>query len=695
MIFKKIRLKNIRSYIEEEINFPEGAVLLAGDVGSGKTSILLAIEYALFGLQPGQRGSSLLSNSADYGEVSLEIDINGVQVIIDRGLKRSSKSIVQDFAAVTVNGARFESSVTEVKLKILELLNYPIDFVRKNNLVYKYTIYTPQEEMKQIILENTDVRLDVLRHVFGIDKYKRIQENIQRLSLMIREESRILQSESALIDSKKDELDSNLKFIKILESKISVKNEEIKNLKSEKELKEKEVESLHKLVLERENFKKEIEKSSIVVRNKQEQISRFVKDLKEIDETLENSKSDTPQKNINLLLDEINKAKEKAEILDRDYLNLNSKSNSLDMLRQQEISKKNKISQLEHCPTCLQDVPESHKHNIMNATETSIKNIDNNKSILVNEMQKVESEIKKYKENIKILEQERIAIEVQNARQENIDKYKLKKQELLKLKESFEKDIFLINEHIDSLKKHSLEYTKFENLLKIKNEELIKIAESEKSREIESAEIRKEIELTNKEMSKLNIEINKGEESRNKLIKMLDVENWLSNNFANLARFTEKNILVALRKEFTKIFNKWFSMLTTDSFEVYLDENFSPVIVHNEFELDYEFLSGGERTAVALAYRLALNQLINSVLSKIKTHDVVILDEPTEGFSEQQLDKMRDMLRELSVKQLLIVSHETKIEGFVDHVIRFTKVNGVSSAKQEDEKILNSINHKI
>ena len=261
MIFKKIRLKNIRSYIEEEINFPEGAVLLAGDVGSGKTSILLAIEYALFGLQPGQRGSSLLSNSADYGEVSLEIDINGVQVIIDRGLKRSSKSIVQDFAAVTVNGARFESSVTEVKLKILELLNYPIDFVRKNNLVYKYTIYTPQEEMKQIILENTDVRLDVLRHVFGIDKYKRIQENIQRLSLMIREESRILQSESALIDSKKDELDSNLKFIKILESKISVKNEEIKNLKSEKELKEKEVESLHKLVLERENFKKEIEKS--------------------------------------------------------------------------------------------------------------------------------------------------------------------------------------------------------------------------------------------------------------------------------------------------------------------------------------------------------------------------------------------------------------------------------------------------
>ena len=62
MNFKKIILKNIRSYKNQEVVFPEGAVLLAGDIGSGKTTILLAIEYALFGLQPGQRGASLLAN---------------------------------------------------------------------------------------------------------------------------------------------------------------------------------------------------------------------------------------------------------------------------------------------------------------------------------------------------------------------------------------------------------------------------------------------------------------------------------------------------------------------------------------------------------------------------------------------------------------------------------------------------------
>ena len=75
---------------------------------------------------------------------------------------------------------------------------------------------------------------------------------------------------------------------------------------------------------------------------------------------------------------------------------------------------------------------------------------------------------------------------------------------------------------------------------------------------------------------------------------------------------------------------------------------------------------------------LLLNQVINSFLSKIKTRDLVILDEPTDGFSEQQLDKMREVLDELNVSQLIIVSHEQKIESFVDNVIRFKKENGKS-----------------
>src|SRR4030042_3110070 len=137
--------------------------------------------------------------------------------------------------------------------------------------------------------------------------------------------------------------------------------------------------------------------------------------------------------------------------------------------------------------------------------------------------------------------------------------------------------------------------------------------------------------------------------------------------------------MIKLKTEFSKLFAEWFyTLVSDDSFIVRLGDDFTPIIEHQDYEIDYAYLSGGERTAIALAYRLALNQVINSFLSKIKTKDLVILDEPTDGFSEQQLDKMRGVLEQLNVAQLIIVSHEQKIEGFVQNVIHLKKENGLS-----------------
>jgi len=109
-----------------------------------------------------------------------------------------------------------------------------------------------------------------------------------------------------------------------------------------------------------------------------------------------------------------------------------------------------------------------------------------------------------------------------------------------------------------------------------------------------------------------------------------------------------------------------------------LSDDFTPIIEQKDYEISYSYLSGGERTAIALAYRLALTHVINSLMSKIKTRDLVILDEPTDGFSSEQLSKMREVLDDLKIKQLIIVSHEQKMEDFVENVIKFEKEYGVS-----------------
>ena len=88
MLIKKIKLHNIRSYSNQVIEFPSGSVLLSGDIGSGKSTILLAIEFALFGSDTERlSGNALLRKGADEASVELSLELAGQEIIIKRGLK--------------------------------------------------------------------------------------------------------------------------------------------------------------------------------------------------------------------------------------------------------------------------------------------------------------------------------------------------------------------------------------------------------------------------------------------------------------------------------------------------------------------------------------------------------------------------------------------------------------------------------
>mgnify|MGYP001571063322 FL=1 len=198
--------------------------------------------------------------------------------------------------------------------------------------------------------------------------------------------------------------------------------------------------------------------------------------------------------------------------------------------------------------------------------------------------------------------------------------------------------------------------------------------ETEKGAEIYLAEINKEFELANREIYLQEAIIKTKERTKEQLLETESLIDWLNSNFSRLIEMIEINVLLKLRNEFSNSFRRWFQLLVPDStFDSQIDESFTPIVMQGGAELEYDFLSGGERTAVALAYRLALNQTINSLVSKIKTRDLIILDEPTDGFSETQINKIRDILDELNMKQVLIVSHEQKIEGFVENVLKVVK----------------------
>lgn len=678
MMLKKLKLKNIRSYDEQEIVFPEGSLILAGDIGSGKTSILLAIEYVLFGLQPGQKGSSLLRNNCESAEVSLEMEIDGKEVIIERRLRRGSKGISNEYSAITVNGQKTESSTTEIKSQIIRLLNYPAEFIKKNNLLYRYTIYTPQEQMKQIILEDADSRLNVLRHIFGIDKYKRIRENLSIFLTRLKEQSKLLQGLIIDIDIEKQNLELKKQSLTQISSELIKSNELVESKKSDRKQIELEVTDLESKIREKEGFEKEVEKSKIMIATKKEYLITISKDISEIELSISELKQNFDEAMYKKTLANLQEKQKELEAINKRMIDLAGEISAHEREKRDYLERKERVFGMKFCPTCLQDVAIAHKHNIILSAESRISEINHTLLLLASEKKNVEINLERAKKERINLEEIKLDLEILKSKQFYQERSIKKLEELKKSKDSLEKDISFLVNHVESLKASILSFTKFDNYYKSKQLELKSAFSKEKEAEISLAELKKESDFLKREIFKLNEIILNKEANKSKLSQLLELMDWLSNQYTSLIDFTERNVMIKLRNEFSTLFNKWFNMLVPESFEAQLDEKFTPIIIQSGIEMDYSFLSGGERTAVALAYRLALNQTINSILSQIKTRDIVILDEPTEGFSEVQIDKMRDVLEELNVSQLIIVSHEQKMESFVDKVIRIKKENLIS-----------------
>ncbi len=678
MKLKKIILNNIRSYEHQEVNFPDGSTLLSGDIGSGKTSVLLGIEFALFGLQPGQKGSSILRNGQVQGGVSIEFEVDGKNIILERTLKKG-KTISQDYCSITIDDEKQETSVTELKSKVLELLNYPREFSKKQNILYKFTVYTPQEEMKQIILQDSETRINTLRHVFGIDKYKKILENSSVLVSKVREEKRIkeaitlnLEQDKLNIAAKENELEEKYLNLFSIEKELFAKTEIRRRIQEEKD-------KIYERIEEKSKLQQEIEKTKFLISTKHDAIFSNKKIIEQIKSQIaELEKLQFDESSIAEIEREIIAIKVLKQDLNEKNLQVTSQIHSLNLRSQENEKVKEKLSKIEVCPTCLQDVDPLYKTNVINKMDSDnsentnkIRDLTLEKNNFEREINKLESELSLKEKKIQELKILKIKLQGIQEKQKHLDS--LEKTNFL-----LEKDIEILEGQRKMLGGLIFELNKFDNIYEEKQKQLNESLKEEKLAEIKVAELKKEIDVFSRQIQELKERIKKTEEIKRQMHYLSDLEEWLTKRFISVVSLIEKNVLTKLKIEFSHLFAEWFAMLVSDSFNVRLGDDFTPIIELQDYEIDYAYLSGGERTAVALAYRLALNQVINSFLSKIKTKDLVILDEPTDGFSEQQLDKMRNVLEQLNVSQLIVVSHEQKIESFVENVIRFKKEDGVS-----------------
>ena len=679
MIIKKIKLKNIRSYNEKEISFSTGSTLLSGDIGSGKSTVLLAIDFALFGLSKGIiTGEALLRHGQKEGSVELNFLIDNNDITIRRNLKKSGSSIAQDSGYIIINGEQENLSPIELKQRVLEILNYPQETLTKKSLIYRYTVYTPQEEMKSILLGDRESRLDTLRRIFNIDKYKRIQENSRILSSDLR--LKIKEKELMIfgLEELKKTIEERRKKREELNSRAAETNDKILAIQGKiKEKKEEILRTEEKIKLLNE-YRKDLEINDLNLRNSLKKINdnnEFIEKLRnEIKDLEEQDLKESDADNINF-----NIANLKPRILKTEE-DLLSARKSLNECKHDHLKSEKMIMDikgLEKCPTCFQDVNDNHKESIIEKEEINLQELRENIRIytkkendLIKEAGLLKEEIEKLNEMKSMNDIIRLKLRNLNEKRELHKRLENENTEAAELIKIIERKKTELNSKINEF--NGLNH---ENIRR----DLDLLLNEEKEMLLAKNSCDNEIARINEEISRTNEDITRKEDERNKLFTIKRLRNFIDSDFLSIVGTIERKVMLRVHNDFNEIFVKWFNILIDDeNISIRLDEEFSPVIEQNGYNVDYLFLSGGEKTAGALAYRLALNQVINNLISNVKTRDLLILDEPTDGFSEDQLDRMRLVLDEIDIEQIIIVSHESKIESFVNNVIRLNKKDGVS-----------------
>ena len=254
------------------------------------------------------------------------------------------------------------------------------------------------------------------------------------------------------------------------------------------------------------------------------------------------------------------------------------------------------------------------------------------------------------------------------SKQRKIEEKKFKEKSLLEL----DNEVFVLTKKLDEMKAIFRDRQDVENKLNnldsdkesLENE-LMKMKEKLAMRKTEHDNNLKQFESFNKKKGEL-------EERVDKIIFTDQIGTWLNQHFIPSLEQIESQVLISVKEEFNRLFQKWFYLLIeVGDIDVEIDEFFTPIVNQSGYHLEVDSLSGGEKSSIALAYRLALNEIIRRMI--MLEDNLLILDEPTDGFSKEQLVQIKYVLEELSAAQVIIVSHEKELEGFVETIFRVVK----------------------
>ncbi len=663
-------MTNVRSHGHSLIKFPAGKTLLEGDVGSGKSSVLMAIEFALFGLGS-DSGNSVLKLGQDNGEVRLVFDVDGSGYEVTRRLQRKSGRVQQAGGELKTPMETLGLSPSELKEKVLEILEFnEAPDPKAQSWIYRYAVYTPQEEMKYILTLAPEQRLQILRRAFRVEDYKTAATNAEEATRTIREDARELDGIAKGIDELKNQVaeshqeeDSRRAELSQLEVSASRAEEQVSLLKMEREKFQGTEMSLQGAKAEKEHYERLRLNSDRDAAELKGEVDNFRKRLGRVEASLE--KTGSKRRPTSRPLVEL-KRKERS---------LQSRAKRLAGLMGAVESKLNdyeSIMKRRVCPVCDRPV-EAHDFDLRKARKEA------EKEHVAEELESVESELLVLRD--KVEKATAYLDEIKQATLLRSDLANLKRDIASKEKsrKKFEKRSIFARDALQQLAKQLEELEEVVDGRRTTERKLVQAEDALRKAREDAVKAKERLESLQKLQTQIATQIVAKEQASNMSGKLREKEIWLREYFVPTVKVIETSVLATINQDFDSLFKRWFGMLVNDpDKEVSVDGDFTPVVTEGGYEQDVRYLSGGERTSMALAYRLSLNILAQMVSVGMRSN-LLILDEPTDGFSKEQLGNVREVLDEVGSPQVIIVSHDKELESFADQIFHVEKTGSEST----------------
>ncbi len=169
-----VQLENIRSHVKSTVPFVRGFNCLVGGLGCGKSSVLYAVDFALFGDSIGRSFEYLLREDADSGKVTVQFTQNGRIYKLTRGLKRKGKSITQNFEELKLY--EDEKLVASMKTDAIAEQFKAITGLDKD--LFREIVWFRQEHLKELLDAKPRDRQTRLDELFGLSDYEVAWSNI-------------------------------------------------------------------------------------------------------------------------------------------------------------------------------------------------------------------------------------------------------------------------------------------------------------------------------------------------------------------------------------------------------------------------------------------------------------------------------------------------------------------------------------